>query len=987
MATSKTIPNPAKSAPSWQRVRALSRYVFGLDIDDEFEKCLAHHCHGFLSDEQLEQIYEMQIFAQASRHSPDPIHHQVVSVASDENISIGRFRDIVDEYVRFYNFEQHQVIAGLHQDTENLHIHFVVNRYNHHTDKVVSINNGFDRHQGALFCAHLETKFGFSPSENAAAYCIGDKYVLSDLYNIDSSATHIKNNEVKFEDVSARDVLAKNVPPILQKSTSWSTFIKALHKAGIDVLERPRGGLVYGLYIDDQKPIFVAASRVSKILTRKRLEKRFKAPFAKNSKQNVKPRSTSWYSKLILLINSGRQENMEKSKNYARYSEPGQASAKLQTKVQNALTRLSSVFAKGHVMFTKTFATDSSRTHVIDRARGDPSALHMTELDAFTANIAEIAHVKCSVDFVSPENADVVTLVGPSDALPALHKRGLFPNIVQTSADNTTRFLFTSITSLPDPDLAQREITAALEDIQNLQRDPNNLIEIARDGEVRDIQQMAGTVRPDILQPARLQFLNPLQQRVSKLQQTVDALRTVFNASQLMKRRISRHINAALTHRKGEDNNDIDRRNPRRPVDGYAGTGRPLRPAARRASRDDGSLANAGSAAGGERNRRTSGHAGRTDDYVSGTVGSVQNDARAVHRQGTAARDQNRHAAKVRQGDAQTADDAHAEIRAEQINELRFSDPSPDNQYWRMLRATLIAEKHAFETAWSDEKSGEIQIFSPSGHEPSEAPRRPICLVTDTEVKVLQPVSDEFLDELGATLELPILRAPKPGPVRVPKTGPISAKEKPTSAPLAPPHPETVHQVIYDPEHLINVGDLGPDQILMHSADEINSPKLSDQVDLIFAASDMFKPRLAADVEAIESAIKARKIELLKTEIYVPGTSPALEPRAIVFIIDPPEHHDEQEWDDNVLIVPVTPDGTLGCSEPVRFDQLQEIVFHFPPDTSSDHFNVIDDLKSQFDDLVSRTAFQQMPSISETSKDYEDTIKSLKEDDGTTLGF
>lgn len=977
MATSKTIPNPAKSAPSWQRVRALSRYVFGLDIDDEFEKCLAHHCHGFLSDEQLEQIYEMQIFAQASRHSPDPIHHQVVSVASDENISIGRFRDIVDEYVRFYNFEQHQVIAGLHQDTENLHIHFVVNRYNHHTDKVVSINNGFDRHQGALFCAHLETKFGFSPSENAAAYCIGDKYVLSDLYNIDSSATHIKNNEVKFGDVSARDVLAKNVPPILQKSTSWSTFIKALHKAGIDVLERPRGGLVYGLYIDDQKPIFVAASRVSKILTRKRLEKRFKAPFAKNSKQNAKPRSTSWYSKLILLINSGRQENMEKSKNYARYSEPGQASAKLQTKVQNALTRLSSVFAKGHVMFTKTFATDSSRTHVIDRARGDPSALHMTELDAFTANIAEIAHVKCSVDFVSPENADVVTLVGPSDALPALHKRGLFPNIVQTSADNTTRFLFTSITSLPDTDLAQREITAALEDIQNLQRDPNNLIEIARDGEVRDIQQMAGTVRPDILQPARLQFLNPLQQRLSKLQQTVDALRNVCVASQLMKHRVSRHINAALTHRKGQNDNDIDRRNPRSPVEGYAATDRPLRPALGRASRDDQSLANAGSAAGRERNRRTSGRPGRTDDHVSGAVESVQNDASRVRGDGTAARDQNRHIRKKGAQHLQSADDAQPQARTDQIDQLRFLNPSPDNQYWRMLRATLIAEKHAFATAWSDEKSGEIQILSRSAHEPSEASRRPICLLTDTEVKVLQPVSDEFLDELGATLELPILRPLTPRPRNVSKKG---AEEK-------PPVTETVQEIIYDPEHLITVSDLGPEQILLHSADEIESMELSSQVDLIFAASDMFKPQLTADVKAIESAIIGRKIELLKTEIYVPRTSPAFEPRAIVFIIDPPEHHDEQEWDDNVLIVPVTPDGTLGCSEPVRFDQLQEIVFHFPPDTSSDHFNVIDDLNSQFDDLVSRTAFQQMPSISETSKDYEDTIKSLKEDDGTTLGF
>jgi hypothetical protein len=71
----------------------------------------------------------------------------------------------------------------------------------------------------------------------------------------------------------------------------------------------------------------------------------------------------------------------------------------------------------------------------------------------------------------------------------------------------------------------------------------------------------------------------------------------------------------------------------------------------------------------------------------------------------------------------------------------------------------------------------------------------------------------------------------------------------------------------------------------------------------------------------------------------------------------------------------------------VRFDGLQEIVFHFPPNTSSDHLNAIDDLKSQVADLVLRTALQEMPRFSETSGDYDDTINSLKEDNGTTPGL
>lgn len=983
MTTSKTISNPRKSTSSWVRVRALGRYVIGLDIDADVEKCLAYRCHGFLSDEPLKQIYEMQIFAQASLHSPDPIHHQVVSVTEDEDVSVDKFYNIVDEYIKFYNFEQHQIISGLHQDTENLHIHFAVNRYNHYTDKVVSINNGFDRQLGALFCAHLEAKFDFSMSKNAAAYCIGDRYVLSDLYNVDSAAAHIKDNEIKInnhskkdssieiKDISVRSILGRDIPPILKKAKSWSNFILALNKVGIDIVGGQRGGLLYNLYLENQAPIFVAASRVSKNLTRKNLENWFGQPFPKNVERSVNPRSTSWYAKLIKPMLSHRGENTMPAANYARYSEPKPGKVDLEAEVQNALTRLASVFTSGHVMFRKTFADGGARTHVIDRVRGDPSPLHMSELSSFTANIAAVTNAKYEVDFVSPADADVVTLIGPADTLPALHDRGLFPNVVQTSPDNTSRFLFSSVTSLPDPDVAQREITAALEDIPDLQRAPNNLVEIARDGQVLDFEMMNA--------PACLQFLGPIVQRIAKLHRSINALSQTLHASHLMRRGVSRHINAALTQKKGQYNNDIDRRSLQSPVDGYAGTDRPLRQAANRALCDDTSAPAADPATGRERNRRASGHAGVTDDYVSEAVGSVQNDSGGLQGNGTEARDKDQHAARVRVDHSQPSDDAQPEAGAEQI-ELRFRVPRPDNQYWRMLRATLIAEKHGLETAWSDKNPNEIQILSASK---SEIARYPICLLTVTAIKDLDAASDRLLNELATVFELPVLPPPQPIPQNVSQTRPIAGKEKLTSDPVTPLHPETVHQIIYDPEHLLDANDVGTGQILINSTDEIGSLNLSNQVDLLIPASDMFKPQLVAEVKAIEAAIIARKIELLKTEIYVPKTSLALEPRAILFVVDASDELVNAEWHEDVLVVPIGTDGTIVCSEPVCFNAVQKIVFNFPLNTSENQHSVIDDLRSQLGYFTTAGLID----ISETFEDYKDTINILKDDDGTSPGF
>jgi len=62
--------------------------------------------------------------------------------------------------------KDHQAIYGLHADTDNIHLHIVINRVHPETLKVVKINNGFDIEAAHKAIALIENAQGWRREEN-----------------------------------------------------------------------------------------------------------------------------------------------------------------------------------------------------------------------------------------------------------------------------------------------------------------------------------------------------------------------------------------------------------------------------------------------------------------------------------------------------------------------------------------------------------------------------------------------------------------------------------------------------------------------------------------------------------------------------------------------------------------------------------------------------------------------------------------------------
>ena len=73
----------------------------------------------------------------------------------------------MDIFLEHMGLTEHQVIYGLHQNTNNFHVHIAVNRMHPDTLKVVRPNNGFDIEAAHRVVALVEHRQGWSSEENS----------------------------------------------------------------------------------------------------------------------------------------------------------------------------------------------------------------------------------------------------------------------------------------------------------------------------------------------------------------------------------------------------------------------------------------------------------------------------------------------------------------------------------------------------------------------------------------------------------------------------------------------------------------------------------------------------------------------------------------------------------------------------------------------------------------------------------------------------
>lgn len=230
------IENPHKGSSKAKRIKVLVAYICAPQNENENEKCIESGALGFDSDDIQIQIIEMLAVAEGGVRSKDPIAHLVFSWQYGECPTREQVEEAVDIILKTYGLEGHQVIWGLHADTDNYHIHLAINRVREDDYSIARLGkDGLHIDAGHLSLALIEHKQGWKKQENAL-YSLNEKgeWVKRET---DKSKKRIpqkvRDKEIATGEKSALRIAQEVAAPIIVQAKSWPELHAELQKHGI----------------------------------------------------------------------------------------------------------------------------------------------------------------------------------------------------------------------------------------------------------------------------------------------------------------------------------------------------------------------------------------------------------------------------------------------------------------------------------------------------------------------------------------------------------------------------------------------------------------------------------------------------------------------------------------------------------------------------------------------------------------------------------
>lgn len=243
----KKVKNPKKSTSKSERIRRLILYVASPEKTDTSEKCIYFGARGFLTDLLNSQIAEMIALATEAARSADTVNHYVLSWKRGESPTTEQVDEAVTLLQKEMGLNQHQIVYGLHADTDNRHLHVVVNRVGPETFRCTEINKGFDIEAGHRAIALIEHHQRWSREQNGL-YQVGPdgKLIRCDRHR--EGAAPVKTDSKKVErrtgKRSIRDVAIEEAVPVIKEATCWADVHEGLAQKGTRYRRHGNGGVI-----------------------------------------------------------------------------------------------------------------------------------------------------------------------------------------------------------------------------------------------------------------------------------------------------------------------------------------------------------------------------------------------------------------------------------------------------------------------------------------------------------------------------------------------------------------------------------------------------------------------------------------------------------------------------------------------------------------------------------------------------------------------
>ena len=218
---------------------------------------------------------EMNLTASQNRHCKDAVYHFILSWQGEEDPSPDAVFRSVRYSLKQLGMEEHQYVAAIHRDTDNIHCHVSANRVHPSTFRAQNMWNDADELQKC--CRVLEREFGFNV-DNGSWHM--DAY--GDLHrtrrDMPSAPRGAAKREIFSDKESLHGYAVRETRQMLndfaeQDCLNWPLVHNVLYTRGLGLREQQGGLAVYDLL--NPEGVSVKASDVHPVISHTAMVKRW----------------------------------------------------------------------------------------------------------------------------------------------------------------------------------------------------------------------------------------------------------------------------------------------------------------------------------------------------------------------------------------------------------------------------------------------------------------------------------------------------------------------------------------------------------------------------------------------------------------------------------------------------------------------------------------------------------------------------------------
>jgi hypothetical protein len=280
-------------------VRDLCAYIAGPNAGDADEKVEHRGATNMLNVDHAGQVDEMADLAETARRSPQPVQHWIISWRQGEQPTAAQADEAVKTFLGEMGLGEHQCLYALHRNTDNYHLHLAINRVHPETERVVTVNGGFDIEVAHRAIARIEHAQGWQREAQG-------RYQVSDGGEVQRVATvapverqptaRARDLENQTGEKSAQRVAIERGAEALRRARGWDELHSLLAKEGMR-FERKGSGAV--LWVGD---VAVKASTAGRDCSLSALQKRLgdftsprdRTPARPLAPEPVAPAAAAW---------------------------------------------------------------------------------------------------------------------------------------------------------------------------------------------------------------------------------------------------------------------------------------------------------------------------------------------------------------------------------------------------------------------------------------------------------------------------------------------------------------------------------------------------------------------------------------------------------------------------------------------------------------------------------------------------------------------